>query len=124
MNPTGMKYYYELPTKLEEIPDLELSDSPFLTIEDLQQIFIAYDYRVSPHDLMVATGLPWKVLSREMQYFRKQGIVEVVAIARPDDAAKQYILMEAYHAQTLDLNEAEKINAGVKQVLYDERLLV
>jgi len=124
MNPTGTKYFYELRTELEEVPGLKLSGSAFLTIEDLQQIFIAYDYKVSPHDLMVTTGLPWKVLSREMQYFRKEGMVEVVLIDRPGDAAKQYVLLEAYHAEKLDLNQAEAINEKVKKVLFDEQLLV
>lgn len=124
-NPTGMKYYYELAAPLEEQPGLVLSDQAFLVVEDLQKIFEAYDYKVSPHDLMVSTGLPWKVLSREMQYFRKQGIVDVAYIARPGDASKQYILMDDYHpSQTLDLNSRERINAEVKQVLYDENLLV
>jgi preprotein translocase subunit SecG len=124
-NPTGMKYFYELSAPLEEIPGIRLSGEPFLTVEDLQEIFIAYDYKVSPHDLMVTTGLPWNMLSREMQYFRKQGVVEVAYIQRPGDSYKQYILMEQYHrSEGLDLESRTRINEEVKQVLYDENLLV
>ncbi|SEQ07819.1 hypothetical protein [Neolewinella agarilytica] len=124
-NPTGMKYFYELSAPLEEISGIDLSGEPFLTIEDLQNIFIAYDYKVSPHDLMVTTGLPWNMLSREMQHFRKQGVVDVAYIQRPGDSYKQYILMEEYHrSDTLDLESRMRINEEVKQVLYDENLLV
>ncbi len=124
-NPMGTKYFYELSAPLEEVPGLKLSEEPFLTIEDLQEIFIAYEYKVSPQDLMVSTGLPWKMLSREMQYFRKQGVVDVAYINRPGDSNKQYILMEKYHrSEGLDLNSRTRINEEVKQVLYDEQFLV
>lgn len=125
VNAMGTKYYYELPTALEKVEGLTLSDDPFITLEDLQQIFEAYDYRVSPHDIMMATKLPWKVISLEMQYFRKQGIIDVVRIARPGDAPKQYVLHEDYHLSAgLDLDSRTRINAEVKQLLYDERHLV
>lgn len=124
-NPSGMKYFYELSAPLEEIPGIELSGEPFLTIEDLQEVFIAYDYKVSPHDLMVTTGLPWNMLSREMQHFRKQGVIDVAYIQRPGDSYKQYILMEQYHrSETFDLESRTRINEEVKQVLFDENLLV
>ncbi len=124
-NPTGMKYYYELSAPLEEIKGIQLSGEPFLTIEDLQEIFIAYDYKVSPHDLMVTTGLPWKMLSREMKHFRKEKVIDVAYIQRPGDSYKQYILMEEYHrSEALDLESRTRINEEVKQVLYDERYLV
>jgi hypothetical protein len=124
-NPMGTKYFYELSAPLEEIPGLELSGEPYLTIEDLQEIFIAYDYKVSPHDLMVSTGLPWSILSREMKHFRKQDVIDVVYIQRPGDSFKQYILMEAYHRSgNLDLTSRTRINEEVKQVLYGEEFLV
>lgn len=124
-NATGMKAYFELAAPLETVEGIKLSDEPFLTLEDLQQIFVAYDYKVSPHDLMVTTGLPWGLLSREMQHFRKSGIIEVANIVRPGDSFKQYILLEAYHpSDKLDLDSRNKINEEVKQVLYEERFLV
>jgi hypothetical protein len=124
-NSMGTKYFYELAAPLEEIPGLQLSGEPYLTIEDLQEIFIAYDYKVSPHDIMVATGLSWKMLSLEMKHFRKKGVIDVALISRPGDSSKQYILNEAYHrSEKLDLKSRTRINAEVKQVLYDEQFLV
>ncbi len=124
-NAMGTKYFYELSAPLEEIPGIKLSGEPYLTIEDLQEIFIAYDFKVSPHDLMVATGLSWKMLSLEMQHFRKKGVIDVALINRPGDSSKQYILMEDYHrSETLDLDSRTRINEEIKQVLYDEQFLV
>lgn len=125
MSHNRLMHYYELAAPLEEATGIVLSDEPFLTLEDLQQIFVAYNYRVSPHDLMVTTGLPWRMLSLEMQHFRKAGIIEVANIARPGDSSKQYILVETYHPSgKLNLDSRNRINAEVKKVLYDENLLV
>jgi DNA-binding transcriptional ArsR family regulator len=124
-NPMGTKYFYELSAPLEEIPGLTLSGEPYLTIEDLQEIFIAYDYKVSPHDLIIATGLPWGIISREMKHFRKEGVIDLAYILRPGDSSAQYILLETYHrSEKLDLMSRTRINEEVKQVLYDERYLV
>jgi len=124
-NPTGTKYFYELSAPLEEVPGLKLSGESYLTIEDLQEIFIAYDYKVSPHDLIIATGLPWNIISREMKHFRKEGVIELAYILRPGDSSAQYILLEAYHrSEELDLMSRTRINEEVKQVLYDEQYLV
>ncbi len=123
--PTGTRRYFELSAPLEKIPGLRLSGQSYLTIEDLQEVFIAYDYQVSPHKLMATTGLPWKILSRQMKHFRQQGVIDVAYIERPGDSHKQYILMEAYHpSDELDLASRTRLNAEVKQVLYDERFLV
>jgi hypothetical protein len=125
MNPTGARRYFELSAPLEEIPGLRLSGEPYLTIEDLREVFIAYDYKVSPHKLMVTTGLPWEILSREMKHFRQQGVIDLVYLERPGDGYKQYLLMEDYqHPDKLDLASRTRINAEVKQVLFDERFLV
>jgi DNA-binding transcriptional ArsR family regulator len=124
-NPTGARRFFQLSAPLEEIPKLQLSGESYLTIEDLQDIFIAYNYKVSPQKLMVTTGLPWQTLSRELKHFRIQGIIDVVYIDRPGDSYKQYVLMEAYHrSDKLDLASRTRLNETVRQVLFDERYLV
>jgi len=124
-NSTGVKYFYELTAKLEEYTCTELSAKPFLTISDLQHIFEAYDHKVSPQDLLMATGLPWNVIEREIKYFRKEKVVEYINIARPDDSPIQFILLEPYNnPQTLDIKEAKRLDQRVKEVLYDENLIV
>lgn len=125
MNPTGTSYFYELTAPLEEYTGPDLSDEPFLTIRDLQHIFEAYDHKVSPQDLLMATGLPWNVIQREIKYFRKEKVLEYTNIARPDDSPIQFVLLEPYNKpETLDLKDAERLDQRVKEVLYDENLLV
>lgn len=118
------RHYYELYAPWESPAfELSLSPDPFLTIADLQQIFKAYDYRVSPGDLIIATGLPWKVLSREMAHFQKKGVIQKVRIARPGDSIKQYVLQEPYLSQPTG-EEAEAINLELKEILRNEDLLL
>jgi hypothetical protein len=125
MNPTGTNYFYELTAPLEAYTGPELSTEPFLTIRDLQHIFEAYDHRVSPQDLLMATGLPWNVIAREIKYFRKEKVLDYVNIARPNDSPFQFVLLEPYNnPETMDLKEAERLNREMKEVLYDENLLV
>ncbi len=124
-NSSGTRTFFELSATLREAPGLHLSGEAYLTIEDLQEIFNAYDHQVNPHKLMVTTGLSWKVLSREMKHFREQGVIDVVYINRPGDGSKQYILMEQYRRlDGLDLASRSQINTEVRRVLYDERFLV
>jgi len=124
-NATGTSYFYELTAKLEPYTGPELSNEPFLTIRDLQHIFEAYDHKVSPQDLLTATGLPWNVLQREIKYFRKEKVLEYTKIDRPDDSPIQFILLEPYNTpETLDLKDAERLDQRIKEVLYDENLLV
>lgn len=125
LNSSSMGYFYEITTGLEDYIGPELSAEPFLTIRDLQHIFEAYDHKVSPQDLLMATGLPWNVIEREIKYFRKEKVLEYVNIARPDDSPIQFILLEPYNnPQTLDLKEAERLDQAMREVLYDENLLV
>lgn len=125
MNPSGTNYFYELTAPLEEYTGPKLSDEAFLTIRDLQHIFEAYDHKVSPQDLLMATGLPWNIIAREIKYFRKEKVLEYVTIARPDDSPIQFVLLEPYNTpETLDLKDAERLDQRVKEVLYDENLLV
>lgn len=125
VTPTGQRRFFELSATLEEASGLRLSGEPYLTIEDLQKIFIAYNYQVSPHKLMVATGLPWQILSIELRDFCTQGIIDVVMIERPGDSPIQYILLEDYQRpDELDLASRTPINSEIKQSLYDDRFLV
>jgi len=116
----GLAYYYELYAPLEDVGELELSPEPFLTVADLQKIFRTYDYRVSPIDLIAATGLPLRVLDREMKHFRKQGIIDILRIARPGDSYRQYVLKEPSINLPESSSEARAIDLEIKEILLDE----
>ncbi len=120
----GLSTYYETYAPFEDAGDLGLSPEPFLTVADLQKIFHAYDYRVSPADLIIATGLPWRVISREMKHFKKKGIIDILRIARPGDSYKQFVLKEPYINLPESSSEAKAIDLEMKEILLDENLLV
>lgn len=123
-NQSAMRHFFELTAPLEEVPGLELSPEPFLTVGDLQKIFRAYDYKVSPQDLIMATGLPWVMIARELQHFRKKGVVEGVRIARPNDSPVQYILLEPYLSVPPEGEQARGLDLEMQKILMQEELIV
>lgn len=124
VNKSAARYFFELTSPLDRVSGLDLSPEPYLTVEDLQKIFIAYDHKVSPQDLVMATELPWNVLAREMEHFRKKGVVEGVRIKRPGDSPVQYILLEPYLSAPIDASAAQALNLELREILLDEELLV
>ena len=121
----GMRLYYELTAPLEEVEIEDLSSDPFLTTEDLHKIFRAYDFKVSPQDLIMATGLPWKIIQREMKHFSKKKIIDAVYINRPGDSPLQYVLKGPYLANPESLlQEAKVLDLEMKEILVTEDLLV
>ncbi len=120
----GLAYYYELYAPYEDVGQLELSPEPFLTIADLRTIFHAYDYRVSPADLIIATGLPWRLLNREMKHFKKKGVIDILRIARPGDSYKQFVLKEPYLDPPASPEEDSAMNLELKEILLNEELIV
>jgi hypothetical protein len=123
--PGGLRVYYELTAPLEEVELEDLSPDPFITTEDLYKIFQAYDYRVSPQDLIMATGLPWKIIQREMKHFAKKKILDSVYINRPGDSPLQYVLKDPYLKNPDELlQEANVLDLEMKEILLTEDLLV
>ena len=123
-NKNMARYFFELTAPLEAYGGPELSPEPFLTVGDLQHIFRAYDHKVSPQDLIMATGLPWNVLLRELEHFRKKGVVDGVRIARPDDSPVQYLLLEPYLSAPPAGEQAREMDLEIQKILLDERLIV
>lgn len=112
---------------VEEPPALNLSPAPFLTVEDLLQIFVAYDFRVTPLELIMVTGLPLQVIKREMKYFEKQNIVQ--ELKRHDSSGmtvdRLYVLQEPYRSDPERFREkAETMDLEMEKILVNEKLLV
>lgn len=121
------RHFYSLNEALEEAPDLNLSSDPFLTVEDLLKIFEHYHYRVTPINLIMATGLPLAVIKREMKYFEKQGIVQRLVRANASGMAMErfFVLQEPYRSDP----ERFRAKAGVldlelREILLNDNLIV
>ncbi|MEM1356675.1 MAG: hypothetical protein AAGF89_00645 [Bacteroidota bacterium] len=121
------RHFYGFKHPLEEEPDLPLSSDPFLTVEDLLQIFEVHDQRVSAQELIMATGLPLAVIKREMKYFEKQGIVQKLqrADAMGTMTSRFFVLQEPYRSNpNLFREKASVLNLEMRELLRNDNLLV
>ncbi len=122
------RYFYSLANPLQEPPDLNLSSDPFLTVEDLLQLFEHYGYRLTPQDLIMATGLPLAVVKREMKYFEKEGIVQLIfrhGAGTGVTVERNFVLQEPYRSDP----ERFRAKAGVldlelQEILRQDNLIV
>ncbi|WP_020566980.1 hypothetical protein [Neolewinella persica] len=125
-NRTG-RHFFSLKDPLQDIPKLALSADPFLTVEDLLEIFEHYDYRVTPQELLMATGLPMDILKREMKYFESEKIVQ--RLQRMDSAGmvtrKFYVLQDPYRSDPDRFRvQASKIDLEMREILMNDNLIV
>ena len=121
------RYFYSLKEPLQEDPKLELSSDPFLTVEDLLDIFAHYEYRVTPQQLIMATGLPMNVIKREMKYFENQKIVQRLQRADSNGATikKFFVLQDPYRADPDRFRaKASQLDLEMKEILMNDNLLV
>lgn len=105
------------PIEKREIP--ELSKKPYLTVEDILKLFKVYDYKLTLQNLCLATGLPLSILKREMKFFEKEKIVEVLTEYSADGMSgkKNWVLREPYRSnpdQFLALEE--KMNLELEKI--------
>lgn len=121
------RHFYGFKESLQESPELDLSPDPFLTVEDLLQIFSTHDYRVSAQELIMATGLPLSVIKREMKYFEKQGILQKLqqADAHGMMMRRFFVLQEPYRSKPdLFREKAGVLNLEMREILRNDNLLV
>ncbi len=121
------RHFFGLKDPLQEDPDLALSAEPFLTVEDLLDIFAHYDYRVTPQELIMATGLPMDILKREMKYFESQKIVQRLQRADSNGMVtrKFYVLQDPYRSDPDRFRaKASQLDLEMKEILLNDNLLV
>ena len=112
---------------LVERQELELSPDPFLTVEDLLQIFEMYDYRVTPQDLIMATGLPLSVIKREMKHFEKEGILQRLSTMQQQGMTMMrfFVLQEPYRSDPEQFRRrAGVLDLEMREILRNDNLIV
>jgi len=108
----GMKLYYTLTSPIDKPYDIDLSDEPFITVDDILAIFKHFDFRVSLQEICLVSGLPIKVIKEEMKYFEKEKIVKSLIQTDPQATMHRmvYMLEEPYKSNPdsfLQLKEAD-----------------
>lgn len=121
------RHFFGTRAPVEEPPAMNLSADPFLTVEDLLQIFEAYDYRVTAQQMIMATGLPLNVIKREMKYFEDQQMTQ--RLQRSDvngmTTARFYVLQDPYRSDPDRFRaKAGQLDLEMRKILVNEKLLV
>lgn len=112
---TGMSYTLIKP--IDKDHNITLSDEPFMTLEDLLMICKHYDYQVTLQELCLATGLPIKVVKREMKNFEKQNIVKMMLQMHSQSIyQRRYLLNEPYRSDPERFLELKNVNFELKEI--------
>lgn len=121
------RYFYSLIQPLQEAPDFKLSPDPFLTVEDLLTIFEHYNYRLTPQNLIMATGLPLAVIKREMKHFEKEGIVQRLQRANQSGMMmeKFFVLQDPYRGDPERFRaRAGVLDLEIREILRNDNLIL
>jgi len=118
-----MQTHYSLKQPITDIEPPDLSSDPFLSMEDLMRLFKHHNYRVSIHDICMATNLPTNIIVREMKYFEKKKVVTAVTQAYTPDGMttisshKFYVLRGEYRNDPeAYLKEQEKFDLDLSKI--------
>lgn len=127
MNSKG-RNFFALRQPYVEPRVLHLSTDPFLTVEDLLQVFVVSEGKIDAQDLVLATRLPMKVIKREMKHFEKEGVVQQLYSHETTMGAVPrtfYVLQEPYRSNPGAFRErAEEMDLKLKELLTNENLIV
>jgi len=116
-NKTMTKYSYTISKPIDKPYDIELSQEPFMTLEDLLKIFQHYDYQVSMQELLLITGLPLKVIKREMKYFEDEKIINIMLKVNTQYSYHRiYMLNEPYRSNSDAFLNLENTNFELKEI--------
>lgn len=118
-----LKSFYSLREPVEEVEIPDLSDEPFLTVEDILLLFKAHDFKLTYQKACISTGLPVSVIKEEFSYFVKQKIMTQVwspAMAG-QTRSKMYLLKEPYRSNPDKFIEREEqMNLDLQKIYVKE----
>ena len=114
----GLNAYYTLIRPIDKEYDLNLTDDPFMTVEDLMLIFKHFDYQVSLQELCLVTGLPIKIILEEMKYFEKEKVVKglLKTIIGGISSQRIYTLQEPYRSNPDGFLKLKDANFELKEI--------
>jgi predicted DNA-binding transcriptional regulator len=111
------KYSYTLSRPINKNNEIDLSQEPFMTLEDLLKIFKHYDYQVSMQELILVTGLPITVIKREMKYFENEKIIKIMLKMQNQFTYERlYMLNEPYRSNPDAFLRLENTNFELREI--------
>ncbi|MBT8220504.1 MAG: hypothetical protein KJP00_11800 [Bacteroidia bacterium] len=122
LNNSKFKTFYELKKEIQNDTLIKLSAEPYLTIEDLFELFDHHGYKMSLQDICISTGLPIEIIKREMKYFEKEGIVHSLVRTVGFVQHAVYILQEPYKNDPRRYrNIEEEVNLDLEKIYLKTR---
>lgn len=118
-----MKMFYALAQPIQERELPKMSNEPFLTTDDLINLFKSHNYRLTLQDICLATGLPISIIDKEMNYFAKEKIVQVLFGMNSEGMtnSSEWVLQEPYRSNPKKCLELEDlINPELEKIYAEE----
>ena len=122
-----MRVFYSLRHPITDTPAPTLSPEPFLTVDDILTLFQLHGYRPRDQDLIVSTGLPLKLIRREMKYFVDEGVVDRLYASEGYGKHSQriYVLNEPYRSQPDSFRRrAQEDDLKLRDILRNDNYIV
>lgn len=118
----SLKYYYSLAEPIDHRKAPEMSKEPFLTVEDILKLFRHFDYKLTLQNMCTATGLPIKIIKRELKYFVKEKIISEINYtdASGMHTKKTYTLREPYRSNPDQFLEMENLINPQLEKIYEK----
>ncbi len=112
-------YFYSLKEKIDHREPPQLSEKPFLTVDDVIKLFQHFDYKLTIQKICIASGLPVSVIKREMKYFEKEKVVKTLYKTSADGMSTSsfFVLQEPYRT-----NPEQFLEDGMRMDLDLEKL--
>ncbi len=114
----GLSSYYTLSKPIDKKHDLDLTDDPFMTVEDLMLILKHNDFQVTLQEICLATGLPIKIILEEMKYFEKEKVVKRLLMTNSTGFGYRriYTLQEPYRSNPEEYLALKDANFELKEI--------
>lgn len=118
-----LKQHYSLREEVDKRPAPEISNEPFLTVEDILTLFKFHEYKLSFQKICISTGLPVSVIKEELDYFIKQKIIsQIYSVVIPGVQPNRIFLLEEPYRSNTDkfLEKEQEINLELQKIYMKE----
>lgn len=108
---SGLTGYYGLKEPILDLAPPQLSNQPFLTVDDLLLLFKRHSGKLTLQKICIDTNLPVNVIIRELDYFVKEKMVKKLVSMDANGVAHSriYVLEEPYRSNPDIFMEKEAV---------------
>ena len=126
-NNSRLTSFYSLRHPITDTSLAVLSPEPFLTVDDVLSLFQRHGFRPRDQDLVIATGLPLRLIRRELKYFAEQDVIDTLYASEGYGKYSQriYVLREPYRSQPDQFrHRAKSDDLQLRTILRNDNFIV